>query len=107
MSEGTTTWVLPHEVHITAQTRRAAPLYPSQDGGWVQADATGQAMLVCNCGYATGWVSKDLIREQYEQHKAEAGPDWIPNEQLARSINHDVTCADWGFCLCARSLTPA
>lgn len=51
-------WTIDHRVTLFQQTKsRPGPVDGNGDQ-WVEREATGLMLAVCNCGYTTGWIPK-------------------------------------------------
>ncbi|GAA4676813.1 hypothetical protein GCM10023347_33930 [Streptomyces chumphonensis] len=67
-------WTPDHELHAFARTE-SRPGPPEEDGGqWMERRQTGQALIVCECGYTSGLIDRATVRETMAELAAEHPP---------------------------------
>jgi hypothetical protein len=54
-------WAKPHELRVFKQTE-----HRPGEGGWMEAQHSGQVHLLCNCGYSTGWIPREQMPSRDE-----------------------------------------
>ncbi|MGA6159603.1 hypothetical protein ACPEIC_40415 [Stenotrophomonas sp. NPDC087984] len=57
---------LPHDATLIRQKQPAEGAYGLMSSAW-----TGKVVLVCNCGYVSGWTTPDEIRDDIYTHLTE------------------------------------
>jgi hypothetical protein len=55
-------WVKPHVLQVFKQVERR----PDKGSGWMETQGTGLVHLLCNCGYSTGWISREQVPNSEE-----------------------------------------
>jgi hypothetical protein len=62
-------WSNVHELQVFNQVEQRPT-----DSRWVETQATGQVLVLCNCGYVTGWIPRDQMPDRAELVAAHGVP---------------------------------
>ena len=55
------TWATEHRLTVLAQTEGRPSAADSHGQRWLERRATGLVLAACNCGYTTGWITKQTL----------------------------------------------
>lgn len=85
------TWETPHDLQwINQSARRPAD-------GWWENRTTGLIHILCNCGYSSGWISRDQAPDHADLTRQHSNPQRTP-------YGPRTAVADW---LTANGIDPA
>lgn len=61
-------WALDHQVHLLAQTESRPGPVTEEGERWAERRQTGKVMVVCNCGYSSGLIDPDELKDTVAAH---------------------------------------
>lgn len=57
-------WTIDHNVTLFQQTKGRPGPVDGKGDQWVEREATGLMLAVCNCGLNTGWIDREVMPDQ-------------------------------------------
>ncbi|MFF7180149.1 hypothetical protein [Streptomyces sp. NPDC008121] len=67
--------MLRHDARLTLQIA-----ITGRNGDWITQERTGLAILVCNCGYDSGWTELASIKDEFHKHMPEPLSECVSSE---------------------------